>query len=201
MQKRFINKIVFLIAGVIIFISMLCCCDGYTINKGKADKKNVSNVKSVKLRTTSDNVNSPDVSIAPTKEIKTDEEKKDTVKPSTVKPSILQSMVPSPITQTKKNFGTATFVSAIMISNNHVGNEWSYSVKVNGKVLNELGSISLVGNDSLSIEVVEHDSIPDIGSLNTTINKNTKNVDVNVIENRGRYSGNSATWRFTFNVN
>ncbi|MFD1907107.1 hypothetical protein ACFTAO_19955 [Paenibacillus rhizoplanae] len=58
----------------------------------------------------------------------------------------------------------------------------------------------------LRAEAQEQDKIPDDGSANTSIKvsalKDTQNksLTVTVVENRGRYSGNSASWKFVFKI-
>ena len=96
-------------------------------------------------------------------------------------------------------------VSAKCSNKNHVGNEWSQSfscddVSVKGnntKVEVIAGSVIIV-----SSEIVEQDKKPDVG-YNTTSYIPTEDElkkgftithKVNVTENGGRYSGNTATW-------
>lgn len=98
------------------------------------------------------------------------------------------------------------------VQNNHVGNEWAFGCTVNKKALTEGNSISVSTISSGKITIVstveEEDSIPDIGSktLSITVSKLKENKDttytssVTVTENRGRYSGNKAIWKFTFIV-
>lgn len=102
--------------------------------------------------------------------------------------------------------------SATLQSNNHVGNEWSCSAKVNGKKIEEGKSISLKcakgSKITLAAAATENDKIPDTGSSSKTIKVSTLKageaakypVKVVVKENRGRYSGNTATWVFNFVV-
>ncbi len=102
------------------------------------------------------------------------------------------------------------FVSAELIENNHVGNEWATSGTISNKKINEGDSVtlSLKSTDSIKIKVeaAELDKIPDVGTGNLSIKastitkKTTKSIKVIVTENRGRYSGNSAEWKFTFEL-
>ncbi|MGG4143733.1 hypothetical protein ABEW34_11410 [Paenibacillus algorifonticola] len=52
----------------------------------------------------------------------------------------------------------------------------------------------------------EQDKIPDVGTANksfkaSTVTSSKKHaLDVKVVENRGRYSGNAAKWKFVFKV-
>ncbi|MNB80626.1 hypothetical protein D3C75_273920 [compost metagenome] len=103
-----------------------------------------------------------------------------------------------------------TLVSMELTENNHVGNEWYTAAYVNGKEIEEGSSAVLDLKPAESIElkgyVEEQDKIPDKGETVSTIKVSelskpvTKAVKVTVTENRGRYSGNTATWKFTFKV-
>lgn len=103
-----------------------------------------------------------------------------------------------------------TLVSAELIENNSVGNEWAIGASVNGKELEEGSTVTLSMKPSgtLKLEVLaeEQDKIPDYGSKGTTVKlssfakSTSKTLAVVVTENRGRYSGNTATWEFTFKI-
>ncbi|MEK4852473.1 hypothetical protein NST04_21670 [Paenibacillus sp. FSL H7-0756] len=103
-----------------------------------------------------------------------------------------------------------TFISADLVENNHVGNEWWWGGFVNGEELEEGDSVTLdvssTGSIKLRAEAQEQDKIPDEGSANASIKvsalKDTQNksLTVKVVENRGRYSGNSASWKFVFKI-
>ncbi|EMS72371.1 hypothetical protein [Ruminiclostridium cellobioparum] len=98
------------------------------------------------------------------------------------------------------------------VENNHVGNEWLFGCTVNKKELSEGDTITISTTSSGKINIVssveEEDSIPDIGSKTLSIpisklkaKKNTTYTSqVTVTENRGRYSGNKAIWKFTYIV-
>ncbi|MEK4516403.1 hypothetical protein NSS64_14060 [Paenibacillus sp. FSL H8-0122] len=103
-----------------------------------------------------------------------------------------------------------TFVSADLVENNHVGNEWWWGGFVNGEELEEGDSVTLdlssTGSIKLRAEAQEQDKIPEEGSASASIKvsalKDTQNksLTVKVVENRGRYSGNSASWKFVFKI-
>lgn len=103
-----------------------------------------------------------------------------------------------------------TFVSAELIENNHVGNEWWSGGYVNGKELEEGSSVNVNATSNGSIllkaEVQEQDSSPDDGEASAAVKMSaikstvTKKLNVTVTEDRGRYSGNTAQWRFTFKI-
>ncbi|MCM3747322.1 hypothetical protein M3223_08135 [Paenibacillus pasadenensis] len=103
-----------------------------------------------------------------------------------------------------------TLVSAELVENNHVGNEWWWGSYVNGKELEEGSSVTLTLKSSdtikLKAEAQEQDKIPEEGAANKSIKVSsvkgtiTKSLNVTVEENRGRYSGEQATWKFTFKI-
>lgn len=103
-----------------------------------------------------------------------------------------------------------TLVSAELTDNNHVGNEWATSFTVNDSGLEEGKSVEvkLKKTEKLTLNAYaeEQDKIPDTGSADYSIKageiKKTlkKSLTVTVTENRGRYSGNTATWTFSFTI-
>lgn len=103
-----------------------------------------------------------------------------------------------------------TLVSAQMVANNHVGNEWWYGGYANDKQIAEGESVvlnvSASGSVSLKAEAEEEDKYPDDGSAAASVKVAsigkgvTKSLNVTVVENRGRYSGNTAKWKFVFKV-
>jgi len=105
---------------------------------------------------------------------------------------------------------TVTLVSAELVENNSVGNEWAIGASVNGKDLEGGSSVTLnlKSTGTLKLEAIaeEQDKIPDYGSKSTNVklssfSKSTnKTLSVVVTENRGRYSGNTATWAFKFKI-
>lgn len=103
-----------------------------------------------------------------------------------------------------------TLVSMELSENNHVGNEWYTAGYINDKEISEGSPVVLdlkaTGSIELKGYVEEQDKIPDKGETVSSIKVSditkplTKAVKVTVTENRGRYSGNTATWKFTFKV-
>ena len=105
---------------------------------------------------------------------------------------------------------SVTLESIECISNNHVGNDWGFNCTVNKKDLSEGDSIeistTLSGKITIKSTAEEYDKYPDIGSKSLTISvsklkpntDNTYSSSVTVRENRGRYSGNTATWKFIY---
>ncbi|AKG34054.1 hypothetical protein [Paenibacillus durus] len=103
-----------------------------------------------------------------------------------------------------------TLVSAELVHNEHVGNEWWWGGYVNGKELEEGSSVTVnvssSGSIKLRVEAQEQDKYPEDGTANATVkvasikSSINKTLNVTVVENRGRYSGNTATWRFVFKI-
>ncbi|WP_019913046.1 hypothetical protein [Paenibacillus sp. HW567] len=103
-----------------------------------------------------------------------------------------------------------TLVSAELTENNHVGNEWYTVANANGKEIAEGDSVVLTLKSTDSVKLTayaeEQDKIPDSASeaasvkVSNITKTTTKALKVTVVENRGRYSGNTATWKFTFSL-
>ncbi|CAH1207647.1 hypothetical protein PAECIP111893_02745 [Paenibacillus plantiphilus] len=103
-----------------------------------------------------------------------------------------------------------TLVSVELVENNHVGNEWATEATVNGKILEDGDSekFTLKAGGTLKLKAVaeEQDKIPDVGKSEKSIKASSISgakkyeLKVKVVENRGRYSGKTAHWKFTFKV-
>lgn len=113
---------------------------------------------------------------------------------------------------TEKMQVTVSLNSVSMVHNNSVGNEWSYGFHVNDKeyIKGESHEFMLNTEENLQVSAImsEDDKVPDNGR-NTVIFKysdlakgisKSQNIEVVVTENRGRYSGNTAKWRFKYSV-
>lgn len=119
--------------------------------------------------------------------------------------SMQPAMAASKLTKIK-----VTFISAELVENNHVGNEWWSGGYVNGKEIAEGDSVTLsvkpTDTIKLRAEAQEQDKYPDDGAANASVKVSsitkttTKALSVTVVENRGRYSGNTAKWKFTFSI-
>ena len=103
-----------------------------------------------------------------------------------------------------KTYSVKVTYSATLISNDHVGSNWSKYVKANSKKA-PVTLTKLVSKDKIKIycKATENDSSPDIGTYTATIKtsdlkKGTtkKTYYVTVVENKGRYSGHKAKWKF-----
>ncbi|MGO4545605.1 hypothetical protein AB4Z29_12460 [Paenibacillus sp. 2TAB23] len=104
-----------------------------------------------------------------------------------------------------------TFVSAELIEKNSVGNEWWSGATINGKEVKEGASVvlNLKATDlvKLRAEAQEQDKYPDDGATDASVKVSAigakavnKKLEVSVVENRGRYSGNVAKWEFHFKI-
>ncbi|MFC3802302.1 hypothetical protein [Cohnella sp. GCM10012308] len=103
-----------------------------------------------------------------------------------------------------------TVTSIALVENNHVGNEWYTEASVNGKTVAEGSSVTLTLKPSAAVKLQayaqEQDKIPDEGEATVSVKASSiakttnKALSVTVTENRGRYSGNTATWKFTFKM-
>lgn len=101
-------------------------------------------------------------------------------------------------------------VSVELVENNHVGNEWLTAAYVNGKQIKQGASatFTLKPSDTLKLKAFaeEQDKIPESGTRTASVKVSSitrtiyKSLTVEVVENRGRYSGNTAEWKFTFEI-
>lgn len=98
--------------------------------------------------------------------------------------------------------------SARLSYNNHVGDSWSYGLSCNGEHIKSGAAVKSTTKSSLSVTAFarEQDTYSDYGSTTITFKsldvgeKQSKEICVTVRENRGRYSGNTAKWKFTIIV-
>lgn len=101
-----------------------------------------------------------------------------------------------------------------LIYNNHVGNDWAVYSEINGIQISKNKKFSEVfSKKDITLEIfaqaLEYDKVTDIGSNKKYISLSSIDIgkvkfvelDVIVRENRGRYSGNTAKWRFTYRIN
>lgn len=90
-------------------------------------------------------------------------------------------------------------------SNNSVGSDWSFDRYVNGQYTHDGFEITSASGGYATVEmlITEHDSVPESGYGSATIalqdGFNTS-FNITVVENRGRYSGNVATFTVTVKV-
>jgi hypothetical protein len=94
-----------------------------------------------------------------------------------------------------------------LIYNNHVGNEWAYGFELENKIypIDKPFTIPEMKSSEIKFVVEEQDTYTDATSQLLGIEPSkmefnkiySKEIELVVIENRGRYSGNSAKWRVT----
>ncbi|SFB60051.1 hypothetical protein SAMN05216312_11673 [Cohnella sp. OV330] len=125
--------------------------------------------------------------------------------------SLMLVMLAQPIYAAEKSVKIkVTVVSVKLVQNNHVGNEWLTAAKVNGKEVSAGSSVTLTLKASEAIHLdayaEEQDKIPEDGEATASVKASSiakttnKALTVVVTENRGRYSGNTATWTFTYKL-
>jgi len=102
--------------------------------------------------------------------------------------------------------------SVILVYNNHVGNEWSTYTEVEDQEITKNKNFEKIYEKKtitlkFYAKAVEDDTVPDIGSTTRYVDLDLQSttskivtLDVIVKENRGRYSGNTAKWRFSYRV-
>ena len=97
--------------------------------------------------------------------------------------------------------------TATLVYNNHVGDAWGTGVFCGSDRISNDQPITVTSYGGLSLKAtaVEVDSCNDVGSKTVSFapaigESETQTVDVVVREDRGRYAGNTACWRFTITV-
>lgn len=103
---------------------------------------------------------------------------------------------------------TVTVSDIQLVRNDSVGNEWVTKAYVNGKAIGETVTWEAKPSDTVKLKAYaeEQDKVPDIGTKELAVKLSSfqtsvdKKLNVVVKENRGRYSGNTAEWQFTFKV-
>lgn len=129
-----------------------------------------------------------------------------------------QADVPNSVDSKKADNGEVLFTvkleSVDLIQNNSVGNDWTLTASVNNNKIREgeTTNVKLNTNSSakdyiyLTGQAEEDDTEIDKGKQSISVYGDSLNpykdnkiqVDVIVRENRGRYAGNTAKWRFNF---
>ncbi|GEM_PF-1150237 len=111
---------------------------------------------------------------------------------------------------------TVNLTALDLVYNDSVGNDWSFAVEINDARIAVSGPTQIFqdqfeGTLELKIRAIaqENDSVPDVGSSSETITiecpetqqvEEMLTLEVRVRENRGRYAGNTALWRFDFSI-
>lgn len=95
-------------------------------------------------------------------------------------------------------------ITAELLINNSVGNEWEHNYTYNGqKIHNGFETTKrLEDNDCITIliTVIENDRYPDISQDYITVNiqsGETTTKCITVYENKGAFKGNYAIWKYT----
>lgn len=125
--------------------------------------------------------------------------------------SAMLALLAQPLYAAEKSVKIKVTIEQIkLVENNHVGNEWYTVASVNGKAVSEGTAVTLTLKPSDTIQLKayaeEQDKIPDKATATATVKASsvtkttTKALAVTVVENRGRYSGNTATWTFTYKL-
>ena len=114
----------------------------------------------------------------------------------------------TPATAAGKSKTMTVSAAASCSSYNSVGNNWAQEFYINGSLVKSGSQITLAVGDKVTVEAIitEEDTSPDIGSNseNHTVTKAdldngfSVSFNVDVQENKGRYSGRIATWSVTF---
>lgn len=108
---------------------------------------------------------------------------------------------------TTRNF--TVHVTATCSDYNNVGNEWGKYFYVNNRRISSGGTVSVTVNQNISVrtEIIEFDSVKDIGASTYTLYVPTNYFErgfyitqtIAVRENRGDYVGNVAYWDIRYN--
>ena len=87
------------------------------------------------------------------------------------------------------------------ISNDCVGNDWSFTYTHNGQTIKSgykiTQSLEIFTSQSIGVEVREKDKIDDIGIGNLTVaicEVGSGKTEITVTENAGTFKGNAAVW-------
>lgn len=96
-------------------------------------------------------------------------------------------------------------VSFTELSNNSVGKEWSKALYYNGMNIQTGSTLTKNLNEKISLNAIikENDRLADIGTGRielTLVDGATASSIITVIENAGRYKGNTAQWRVDVSV-
>lgn len=93
------------------------------------------------------------------------------------------------------------------ISNDHVGNDWSFTYTHNGQNIKSgytiTQSLEIFAFQSIGVEVRENDKIDDVGTGILTVaicEVGSGKTKVTVTETDGRYKGNTAVWEISCEV-
>lgn len=87
------------------------------------------------------------------------------------------------------------------ISNNHVGNDWSFTYTYNGETIKSgyqiVQSLEIFSFQPIQIEIREDDKIDDVGTGSMSVaicDGGSGKTQITVTEKGGKYDGNTAVW-------
>ena len=93
------------------------------------------------------------------------------------------------------------------ISNNHVGNDWSFTYTYNGETITSgyqiTQSLEIFSFQPIQIEIREDDKIDDVGTGSMSVaicDGGSGKTQITVTEKGGCYEGNTAVWEITCEV-
>ena len=96
---------------------------------------------------------------------------------------------------------------AKLLSNDSIGNDWSTTYTHNEKTIQSgytiLSPLGVFTFQTIAVEIRENDKLDDIGSgvLHVGIcDGGSGDVQITVVENGGKYNGNTALWEITCSV-
>ena len=96
---------------------------------------------------------------------------------------------------------------AKLISNDSVGDDWSFTYTYNGETIKNghqiTQSLEIFSFQTIEVEIREDDKIDDVGSgvLRVAIcDGGTGKTKITVVEQGGKYNGNTAVWEITCEV-
>ena len=93
------------------------------------------------------------------------------------------------------------------ISNNHVGNEWSFTYTYNGETIKSghrvAQSVEVFSFQPIQVEIREDDKIDDVGTGTMSVafcDGGSGKTQITVTEKGGKFEGNTAVWEVTCEV-
>ena len=94
-----------------------------------------------------------------------------------------------------------------LISNDHVGRDWTFTYTHNGKTIKSgytiTQSLGIFTFQSIGVEIRENDKIDDVATDSFAVaicDGGSGKTTVTVTETNGRYKGNTAVWEITCEV-
>ena len=93
------------------------------------------------------------------------------------------------------------------LSNDHVGNDWSFTYTHNGQTIKSgytiTQSLEVFTFQSIGVEIREKDKIDDVGTGTLTVaicEIGSGRTEITVTENAGAFKGNTAVWEISCEV-